>query len=456
MLNEEIFREYDIRGTADRDLSNENVKLIGKAYGTYMVKHKKKNIVVGRDSRLSSDRIFNNLVSGIISTGCNVYNIGVVATPVFYFSILHYKKDGGMMITASHNPPQYNGFKICKGQDVIYSSELKKIYNIAINGEFEDGNGRVFNLTVKEDYINTLTKDIKIDRRLKVALDCGNGTAGIFIEEILNRFNLDYKILFKEPDGNFPNHEADPTVLKNLLYLKEEINKNTYDIGIAFDGDVDRIGVLDENGNVVYGDKLLAIYANEVAKNHPNTDVLFEVKCSQGLVEHLQNIGARPIMYKVGHSLIKAKMKEENILLGGEMSGHMFFRDRYYGFDDAFYAALRILEILSQSYKSLAELASEIPQYYSTEEIRVDCPEEDKFKIVEKLKEKFSKQYNTIDIDGIRVQFEKGWALIRASNTQPVLVLRFEAKEKNDLEEYINLIKKELKKNGLKFEYNIK
>jgi phosphomannomutase/phosphoglucomutase len=436
-INKEIFREYDIRGIAEKDLSDSVVERIGKAYGSYMIAKGKKDIVVGRDARLSSDRIFNSLTKGILSTGCNVYDISTVATPIFYFSIINYNKDGGMMITASHNPPQYNGFKVCKGIDVIYGKELKKLYEIAKDNNFKKGEGKLYKLDVINDYVESVTKDIRIDKDIKLIVDCGNGAAGVAIEKILNKFkNLKAKILFKEPDGNFPNHEADPTVMKNLLHMKDEMKKEKYDIGIAFDGDVDRIGVLDENGNAIYGDTLLGIYANSLIKNYKNPEVLFEVKCSMGLIEHLKKIGAQPVMWKVGHSLIKAKMKEDNILLGGEMSGHTFFRDKYYGFDDAFYAALRILEILSESNKTMSQLANEIPTYISTPEIRIKCPEEKKFEIVENLKTELSK-YNIIDIDGVRVHFDNGWALVRASNTQPVLVLRFEAKSKDELSKYI-------------------
>ncbi len=449
-INTQIFREYDIRGVADEDLTDSVVESIGKAYGTYILNNGKKDIVVGRDSRLSSDRIFNSLTKGILSTGCNVYDIGVVATPIFYFSIINYKKDGGMMITASHNPPKYNGFKVCNGIDVIYGNELKKLHKIAKDEKFSKGEGKIFKLRVIDDYVESVTKGIKITKEIKAVIDCGNGTAGVAIDKILNKFpSLKTKILFKTPNGNFPNHEADPTVLKNLESMIEIMKKENYDIGIAFDGDVDRIGIVDEKGNIIYGDKLLSIYANSVIKKNPKAEVLFEVKCSMGLIEHLKRIDATPLMWKVGHSLIKAKMKEDDALLGGEMSGHTFFRDRYYGFDDAFYAALRILEILSQNSKPLSQIASEIPSYESTPEIRIECPDDKKFDIVNSLKEKFSKKYDTIDIDGVRINFENGWALIRPSNTQPVLVLRFEAKDFKNLLNYFNLLKEELKNYNL-------
>ncbi len=451
MINPEIFRKYDIRGIADRDLTDEDVHLIGKAYGTYMLQNGKKNIVIGRDARLSSNRIFKSLSHGILSTGCNVFNIETVATPVFYFSIIHYNKDGGMMITASHNPPEYNGFKVCNGPDTIYGKELKKIYEIAKEGNFNKGNGQLFEIDAANDYIKNVTNEIDIKKKMKVIIDCGNGTAGIFARKIFEKFDLDLTILFEKPDGHFPNHEADPTVIKNLKDIIEEVKKNNADIGIAFDGDVDRIGVVDENGKIIYGDTLLGIYANSVIEKNPNAEILFEVKCSMALQEHLEKIGAKPLMWKVGHSLIKAKMKEDNALLGGEMSGHMFFRDRYYGFDDAFYAALRILEILSKSDKKLSEIAKEIPSYQSTPEIRINCPEERKQEIISSLKTSFSK-YKIIDIDGIRINFENGWALVRASNTQPVLVLRFEAKTKEDLEKYQKIVSEELRKHKLEYD----
>ncbi len=406
-----------------------------------MRRNNKTDIIVGKDVRNSGPRIFNALIKGLLSTGCNVIDIGMTATPIFYFAIHHYKKDGGIMITASHNPPNYNGFKMCKDIYALHGEEIFHLYEIIENEDFLNGTGQLTKLDVNKIYVDNITKNIEVDSDLKVVLDSGNGSASLIASELFESLGLDVIELFNEPDGTFPNHPADPTKKENVGELIKTVKNKNADLGIGFDGDVDRIGVVDEEGNLIYGDTLLGIYAKDIIKDNPGAEVVFEVKCSQGLVEYLENIGAKPVMWKAGHSLIKAKMKEDNALLGGEMSGHMFFKDRYEGFDDAFYAGLRIIEILSKYDKTMSELADEIPKYKSTPELRLNCGTDDnKFKLMKELEDYFKKNYEVIDVDGVRVLFENGWALVRSSNTQPVIVLRMEAKTEKSLKNIIKTI----------------
>ncbi len=435
MVSPLIFRQYDIRGLEKEELDDDAVESIGKAFGTYLIRKGKKEAVVGKDVRLSGPRIFKALVKGILSTGCNVIDVGTVPTPVFYFAIWFFKKDGGIMITASHNPPEYNGFKMCDGIDALYGDEITSLYTLIKNNDFIHGSGSMSSMSVINDYKDQVVKTIGIPRRLKVVIDSGNGAAGLVAPDVLRSVGVELIELYSEPDGNFPNHTADPTVEKNVKVLMETVVEQGADIGIGFDGDVDRIGVVNEKGRLLFGDTLLGIYAKDVLKNNPGAEVVFEVKSSQGLVEYIEKLRGKPMMWKAGHSLLKAKMKEDNALLGGEVSGHMFFRDRHPGYDDAIYGALRILEILAHSETTISKLAEEIPAYISTPELRVDCPDDVKFGVMDKLIQYFKSNYNVIDVDGVRILFDTGWSLIRPSNTQPVLVVRMEAKTKEDLRE---------------------
>jgi len=438
MINPGIFREYDIRGIADTDLTDENVYEFARGVGTYYRNLGETKVIVGRDVRISSPRISETIQKGLMESGCSVIDIGEVPTPLLYFSLFHYNIGNGVVITASHNPKEFNGFKVCRNKTTIYGAEIQKIKYIIEKGEYTSGNGDSEQLDVIPTYIDYVTDHMKIQPGLKIIIDTGNGTCGPIIDQIMTRIKASYEILFKEPDGNFPNHLADPTVVEHIATLIDKVKNNDVAGGIGFDGDGDRIGVIDENAGVIWGDVLLAIYAEDVLKRMPGAKIIFEVKCSKGLIERIEELGGTPIMYKTGHSLIKAKMKAENSPLAGEMSGHVFFADRYYGFDDAIYASLRLLEIISNGNK-LSELAARVPKYFATPEIRIETTDEKKFKIVEKLKEELSGSYKIIDIDGVRVDFPDGWGLIRASNTQPVLVLRFEAKTKQRLEEIRNL-----------------
>lgn len=442
-MNPHIFREYDIRGLVEKDLTETVAKQIGQAIGTYLKKYGNK-IVVGKDNRKSSSLLADALIEGILSTGCDVIDIGTLPTPVLYFSIHLYSQTGGVMLTGSHNPPEYNGFKVCKGLSSLYGKEIQKLRHIIESKNFVKGEGKLSRKNPKQDYIDFVSKKVKIDPDLKIVIDAGNGTSGFLIPELMEKLNFNPSYLYIEPDGNFPNHLPDPTVVRNMQDLIAKVKQLKADIGIGYDGDADRIGAIDDRGRIVWGDKLLCLYAKEVLSRHPHSKVIMDVKCSQAVIEYIERYGGKPIMWKTGHSLIKEKMKKEGALLAGEMSGHMFFKDNYLGFDDAFFASLRLLEILSKTKEKFSQLVDKIPNYYSTPEIRIDCPEHEKFKVVENLKKYFKKKYRTINIDGVRILFENGWGLVRASNTQPILVLRFEAKTEQDLQEIKNEIKKKL------------
>ena len=445
-MNPEMFREYDIRGVAGKDMNEEDVMLIGRGVGSYLRRHGARQISVGRDCRLTSDSYSERLIEGLRSTGCEVIDIGVCPTPVFYFSIVHLKTDGGVMITASHNPPEYNGFKLCLGLDSIHGEEIQQIRELIDNQQFEAGDGSLGSAAVIQAYLDHVTTNINLTKTLRVGVDGGNGTAGPFAVPAMQRLGCEVHDIYCDMDGTFPNHEADPTVLKNMQDLIVLVREKHLDLGIGFDGDGDRIGVVDEQGNIIFGDKLMIIYAREILSRKPGSTFISEVKCSQTMYDDIIKNGGRAIMWKTGHSLIKKKMKEENAELAGEMSGHIFFKDRYFGFDDATYAACRLLEILSNSEQRLSQLLTDVPTTYTTPEIRVDCPDNVKFTLVERVTEHFRQRYEVIDIDGVRVLFEDGWGLVRASNTQPALVLRFEALSQNRLEEIRVLVESTLEK----------
>jgi phosphomannomutase/phosphoglucomutase len=446
-MNPQIFREYDIRGIADQDLCDEVVFNIGKAYGTYIQEKGIREILIGRDVRLSSDRIRNTLVDALLSSGCDVIDLGILPTPVFYFANFYYDKNAGMMITGSHNPKEFNGFKIALNKSTIYGPEIQQIRKIIEHGKYKSGAGRLSFINPIPDYINHILKRISIKSGLRVVFDSGNGTAGLVIEELFNRLGVEPVFINLEPDGNFPAHLPDPTIPEYMKDLSATVKEMDADLGIGYDGDADRIGAVDEEGEIVWGDKLLAIFAEDILKRYPRAKFVCEVKCSEGLVEFIKQLGGELIMSKTGHSLIKAKMKETGALLAGEMSGHMFFADNYFGYDDAIYASVRLIKIIADQGISLRTLVLRIPSYYSTPEIRLACPDELKFKITEEIKNYFQKNhYRVLDIDGARVNFGDGWGLIRASNTQPVLVLRFEAKTEKRLQEIQELFYDQLKK----------
>lgn len=442
-MNPSIFRAYDIRGIFGEGLTEEIAEKIGKAFGTYVDKGE---IVVGRDCRLSSPILRDSIIKGMVSTGCNVIDIGMVPTPILYFSIVHYKKDAGVMITGSHNAPQYNGLKLCKGSHTLYGDEIQKIREIAESKNFKTGKGSVKEKNVIGDYLNFIKERIRIEKKLKVVIDGGNGTGGKVASRLFQNLGCDVIELYCEPDGNFPNHFPDPTTDKNLIDLISLVKKENADLGIAFDGDADRLGIVDDTGKIIRGDQILILFSREILKERKSAKIIFEVKCSQALIEEIKEHGGIPIMYRTGHSFIKKKMKEENSPLAGEMSGHFFFADNYYGYDDGIFAAARMVQLLSKSKERLSEIIAKIQSYYSTPEIRIHCPEDKKFEIVKKITEKFKRDYKVITVDGARVQFKDGWGLVRASNTEPALILRFEAKTPERLKEIQETIENELRK----------
>ncbi len=433
-INPDIFRQYDIRGKVDTDLTEETVSVLGRAFGAHLAGAGAHRVSLASDNRLSSDAFRRIIGEELSKSGLDVIDYGVIPTPVFYSTLFTADVGGGVMITGSHNPPEFNGFKIARGRSTIYGDEIQEIREIAETGRFTVGKGGVEQGEAVSAYVDHLTDNISLGRRVRIAVDCGNGTGGIVVPGLLDRFDIDYKCLFCEPDGGFPNHHPDPTVVEYLQDLIETVRRGGYEGGIAYDGDADRIGVIDEKGEIIWGDRLLIIFARDILASNPGARVVFEVKCSQALVDAVEKAGGVPIMWKTGHSLIKSKMREEKALLGGEMSGHIFFADRYFGFDDAIYASLRLIEIMSRHEGTLSSLLEDVPVYFTTPEIRLESTDREKFQVVEKIGGYFKDKYRVIDIDGVRVVFPDGWGLVRASNTQPVLVLRFEASSQAGLE----------------------
>ncbi|MFI5295172.1 MAG: phosphomannomutase/phosphoglucomutase [Thermodesulfovibrionales bacterium] len=438
MVEKKIFRQYDIRGVWSKDLTPESVYLIGRAFGTLAVRASGKKSVslsVGRDVRLSSGAIAKELIRGIVSTGSGVIDIGECPTPVQYFSLHRLDVDGGVMVTGSHNPPEYNGFKLSIGKETIFGEGIQHLREIAEAEEFAEGNGTVEKKEILGDYVDYLKKDFPDLSGIKVVLDAGNGTAGLVAPRILEELGAKVIRLFCEPDGNFPNHHPDPVVPENLQPLREKVRSESADLGVAYDGDSDRIGVVDSDGEIIWGDRLMIVFARDILEKSPGAAIIGEVKCSQIMYDDIIRHGGKAIMWKTGHSLIKKKMKEEKALAAGEMSGHIFFADRYFGYDDAIYATLRLLEILKKTGEPyrMKRLLAGLPRVFSTPEIRFDCPDDLKFRVTEMMRDAFSK-YDVNTIDGARIHFSDGWALIRASNTQPALVMRFEASNETSLE----------------------
>ncbi len=444
-MNPQMFREYDIRGIAGKDMTEEDVYVIGRAIGTYLRRRGAVRISVGRDCRLSSEGYAGRIMEALAATGCQVTDIGICPTPLLYFSIPHLKQDGGVMVTASHNPAEYNGFKICLGSDSVHGEDIQKIRDMAERGDFDKGAGSCSRTDIVSDYMDHVISRVSIRKPLRIAIDAGNGTAGVVALPLFQRLGMEVHALYCEMDGTFPNHEADPTVLKNMNDLIDLVKRERLDVGIGFDGDGDRIGVVDETGRIVFGDRLMILYAREILARKPGATFISEVKCSQVLYDEIERLGGKAVMWKTGHSLIKKKMKETGAELAGEMSGHMFFADRYFGYDDAVYAACRLLEILSGADRSLSALLSDLPQTFNTPEIRVECPDHLKFDVVRQLCDEFRKHHPVIDIDGARVLFDGGWGLVRASNTQPALVLRFEADSEGRLTEIRDIVEGRLR-----------
>lgn len=436
-LSRNIFREYDIRGVAGRDLTEEAATAIAGAYAAFMSERGVKGALsVGRDNRPSGEGLHRALVAGLLASGIDVVDIGVVPTPVAYWSQHKLDVVGGIQITGSHNPPEYNGFKLGLGTKPVYGADIQHIHELATIGKFPKGKGTLRSEAVIDRYIDDMVARVgKLERPVKAVLDCGNGAGALVAPKLFSRLGISPRCLFCESDGTFPNHHPDPTVPKNVEDLIAAVKKDGAEIGIAFDGDADRIGVIDEVGEIIWGDYLLIVYARDaLARTGKGQSIVFDVKASQALSEAVEKAGGKPVMWKTGHSLIEEKMHETHAPVGGEMSGHMFFSEGFYGFDDALYGAARLLQIVARSGKTVRQLLADVPRFVSTPEIRVDCPDEKKFEIVREAQKFFSARYDVITVDGVRVLFGDGWGLIRASNTQPVLVMRFEARTKEQLE----------------------
>ncbi|HVF29512.1 MAG TPA: phosphomannomutase/phosphoglucomutase [Pyrinomonadaceae bacterium] len=448
-MNPNIFREYDIRGIVGEQLSDETVATLSRAIGTFFVQNGAKRVAIGYDARKSSHGFCDLLTAGFNGSGLDVVLIGRVPTPVLYHTVFTKDVDGGVMITGSHNPPDHNGFKICLGKSTLFGSQIQEIKGIALGGMFSAGDGSIETVEVLDDYCRDIVERVNDQdkfpesrkaaqektRRLKVVVDAGNGMGGVTAVPVYDELGVDLVKLFIEPDSNFPNHHPDPTVTENLQDVIAAVIESKADIGLAFDGDGDRIGVVDETGRIIWGDELMILLSRSILESNPGATVIAEVKCSQNLFDDIAQHGGRPIMWKAGHSLIKAKMTETGAVLAGEMSGHIFFADRFYGFDDATYAGARVIEILAKTGRPLSELLSDIPPTFSTPELRIDCTDEQKFEIVAQIAKEFADTNEVITIDGARILFAHGWGLVRASNTQAILVLRFEADSAQHLDE---------------------
>ena len=439
-LNPFIFREYDIRGVVEKDFPDDVVENLGKAFGTYVKRKGVDKISLGGDVRLTTEQLKKAFTKGVISTGVNVVDIGIVPTPVSYFSIYRLNLKGAVQITGSHNPPEFNGFKMTLSTGAVYGEEIMVIKKIIETDDFDSGEGTVEEADITEDYRRDIIEKISLKKKMKIVTDCGNGAGGLVAPDVLRGIGCEVDELFTEPDGNFPNHHPDPTVEKYITKLIETVKNGDYDFGVAFDGDMDRIGVVDNKGEIVWSDYLMAIFSEEILSNGTKT-IIFDVKCSQALPERIEELGGIPLMYKTGHSLIKEKLRELDESFAGEMSGHIFFGDEHYGYDDALYVTARLARFMSERDESLSELMAKFPKYYSTPEMRLNTKDDkSKFEIVEKAVEYFTKNYECSTVDGVRILFGESWGLVRASNTQPVIVVRFEAKSQERLEEIKALV----------------
>lgn len=445
ILHQDVFRAYDIRGVVGRDFDEDWVEMLGKAIGTYFLRQGIGQAVVGYDCRHSSPGYRSAIIRGLLCTGVDVIHVNMVPTPIFYYSVKKLNRRAGVMITASHNPPEFNGFKIWSGQGTIHSEQIQEVYAIMKDARFLQGAGVATHHDIVPTYLEELSSQVRLSAPVRVVVDGGNGVGGLICAELLRRIGAEVVELYCEPDGNFPNHHPDPTQDENNIHLRAKVLETKAHVGIGLDGDADRIGALDEQGRMIYGDRLLAIFARQVLRMLPGATVIGDVKCSHLLFQDIAAHGGKPIMGQTGHSLVKARMKEIGAVLAGEMSGHMFFADRYYGFDDALYAALRLVEIIAEAPdKPLSDYLLEWPTIFSTPELRMDCPESIKFAVVKRAKEYFREEYDIVDVDGVRLVFPDGWGLLRASNTQPALVLRFEAQSRKRLEEMRALVEQPL------------
>ncbi|MFO8058881.1 MAG: phosphomannomutase/phosphoglucomutase [bacterium] len=445
MYKNKIFREYDIRGVVYEDYDEDFARKLGRAFARMLKDHGGSKASLGRDCRLSSPDLSKAVMQGMTESGIEVWDIGVVTTPMVYFSLFNLEVDGGIQVSGSHNPPDQNGFKISVGKETLYGSDIQKLREIIEQEDFPKGEGKVLDKPVRDMYIKWVSENIKLEKPLKVVIDGGNGTAGPVAAPILKNLGCEVHELYTDMDGRFPNHHPDPTVEENVQELIATVRKTGAQVGIGYDGDGDRIGVVDDEGRIVWGDMLLMLLARAVLEEVPGATIVGEVKCSHLLFDDIEKHGGRAIMWKAGHSLIKAKLKQENGALGGEMSGHIFYKHRFFGFDDAVYAGCRLLELLSRWDRKLSDMMKEVPKTYNTPELRIESSDERKFDIVKEASEHFKSQgYETIDVDGVRLVFPDGWGLVRASNTQPMLVMRFEAESEGRLNEIRDLVEKKI------------
>ena len=437
-----IFKAYDIRGVVGSELTTPTVKKIGQAVGTMALSQMQKTICVGYDGRLSSSDLSVTLINGLLSTGIDVINIGLCTTPMLYFSNFNQATGTGVMITGSHNPPEYNGFKIVINQKTLTSDDIQNLYQIILDSNYLSGAGDKKSLSIKSQYLDEIANSVKLKRSMKVAIDCGNGAAGVCAEELFRKLGVETEPLFCDVDGNFPNHHPDPSNPKNLLDLKNTLKKGDSELGLAFDGDADRLGVVTKDGEIIFPDRQLLLFSEAVLKECPQTSIIFDVKSTRHLFSWIKEKGGIPVIWKTGHSLIKKKMKEINASLAGEMSGHMFFNDRWYGFDDGLYAAARLLEILSE-FDDPSKILKSLPKGFSTPELNIKLNEGEQHKLIADLQKTacFPNATEVIKIDGLRVEYKEGFGLMRASNTTPVIVLRFEAETEKKLQEIQNQFK---------------
>ncbi len=444
-----IFREYDIRGLVPKELNVDTIALIAKAFGTHLHSLGLKRVAVGGDVRTHTRELMDSFIAAINSTGINVIDIGTVTSPLCYFAAYHLPVDGIAMITASHNPKEYNGIKLGVGKTTMFGAEITHIRDIALAGEFVDGTGETVKQDITEDYIDYIASKFKLSRKIKMVFDPANATGALFGKRIFECIGAEVVSIYDTVDGNFPNHHPDPTVAENVVELGKKVVELGFEVGIGLDGDSDRVGIIDEKGVLIPGDLLTLIYAKDLLLDLPGSKIIYEVKSSMALEEEITKAGGIPILWKVGHSLLKKKMSEEKAPLAGELSGHVFFADRYFGYDDAIYAACRLLEIMDKTGKKPTQLLDGVPRYYNTPEIRCGCDNDDeKFRIAKEAAAYFSAKYDVIDIDGVRILFGDGWGLMRASNTQPSLVTRFEARTPERLEEIKNEVLNKLQEFG--------
>jgi len=452
-MNPKIFSIYDIRGTYPDQWNEEDAFKLGQAFGTYFQKNGVNTIYIGRDNRLSSPQIYSAIINGLKKTGCVVVKLGVIITPMIYFSWYHFKAPATIMITASHNPPQYNGIKSSILKKVIFANQLQKIKKITLKKNFLKGEGSQEKKDIITPYINALKEKIHLQKPLKIIIDTDNGTAGLFTTKIFKNAGCHITSLFAESDGSFPNHQPYPQKSEFYQELKNQLQNGQYDLGLAFDGDGDRIGVYDANGNFIENDVIAAIFAKDICQKHPGAKIVLNVSTTLAVLETIEKYSGQPILWHTGYPFISQKMRETNAIFGGEISGHFFFRDQYYGFDDAIYSALRLLEIIASG-KNLNQLIVDIPHYYQIPEFRIPIsPEKNRYQIIQKISQNIKKNYpqaKILDIDGIRFSFENSWGLIRPSNTEPLLSGRAEGKTKEELKKIRTIINNELKKVEIK------